>query len=215
MAQELDHRLRGLRTEAPDDVLETPPPPELRQRHRRRPLLATAVFLAVAALAVLLLELFVIQTYSVPGEAMTPTLQAGDRILVLKSRLLEGSIHRGDIVVFRPPRSLPCSVVGGRSGDLVLRVVALPGQVILSAGNTIFVDGRALDEPGWYDHRFGQVGSTPIRRTTLGPGRYFVLADNRSDACDSRAFGPISKSSVVGEGIAIVGRHGHVSFSTL
>ena len=50
---------------------------------------------------------------------------------------------------------------------------------------------------------------------TLASGEYFVMADNRSDACDSRVFGPISKSSVVGEGIAIVGRNGHVSFGTL
>ena len=42
-----------------------------------------------------------------------------------------------------------------------------------------------------------------------------MLADNRSDACDSRDFGPISKSSVVGEGVAIVGRHGHVFLGTL
>jgi type IV secretory pathway protease TraF len=42
-----------------------------------------------------------------------------------------------------------------------------------------------------------------------------VMGDNRSDACDSRLFGPITKSSVVGEGIAVVGRHGHVFFGTL
>jgi signal peptidase I len=97
----------------------------------------------------------------------------------------------------------------------VLRVVALPGDTISSVGDTILVDGRPLRERGWYDPRFGQVGSTPIRSTTLAPGQYFVMADNRSDACDSRVFGPISKSSIVGEGIAIVGRHGHVFFGTL
>ena len=133
----------------------------------------------------------------------------------LKSGLLRGPVRSGEIVVFRPPQSLPCTVVGGRGGDLVLRVVALPGETIWSVGDTIFVDGRPLSEQGWYNPRFGQVGSTPIRSTTLAPDQYFVLADNRSDACDSRAFGPISKSSVVGEGIAIVGRHGHVFFGTL
>jgi signal peptidase I len=97
----------------------------------------------------------------------------------------------------------------------VLRVVALPGETIWSVGDTIFVDGRPLSERGWYNPRFGQVGSTPIRSTTLASNQYFVLADNRSDACDSRVFGPISKSSIVGEGIAIVGRHGHVSFGAL
>jgi signal peptidase I len=174
-----------------------------------------AVFVAVAALAVLLLQAFVIQPFTVRGDAMAPTLRAGDRILVLKWSLLEGSIHRGEVVVFHSPRSLPCTVVGGRPGDLVLRVVALPGELVRSVGNTVLVDGRALRERGWYDPRFGQVGSTPIRSTIVSPGQYFVMADNRSDACDSRAFGPISSSSVVGEGIAVVGRQGHVAFGTL
>jgi signal peptidase I len=214
LPQELDYRLRGLGTLEPDHVPSTPTRTDHHQR-RRGPFLAKAIaFLAVAALAVPLLQHFVIQPFAMPGNAMSPALQAGDRILVLKSSLLEGPLHSGEIVVFRPQQSLPCSVVGGRSGDLVLRIVALPGETIRSVGETILVDGRTLSERGWYDPHFGQVGSTPIRSTTLAPGQYFVLADNRSDACDSRAFGPISQSSVVGEAIAIIGRHGHVYFGT-
>jgi signal peptidase I len=216
LAQRLDHRLRGLRTEPTDDVPATPARTDHQQQHRRGPLLAkVAAFVALAAFAVLLLQAFVIQPFAVPGDAMAPTLQAGDRILVLKSGLLEGPIRNGEIVVFHPPQSLRCTVVGGRGADLVLRVVALPGQVIWSVGDTIFVDGRPLRERGWYDPRSGQVGSTPIRSTALAADQYFVMADNRLDACDSRVFGPISKSSVVGEGIAVVGRHGHVFFATL
>ncbi len=213
--QELDHRLRGLHTELTDDV----PAPSARTDHHQhrhgRLLPKVAVFLAVAAVAVLFLRAFVFQPFAMPGDAMAPTLKSGDRLLVLKSGLLRGSVHSGEIVVFHPPRSLHCAVVGGRVGDLALRVVAVPGQVIWSVGNTILVDGRPLRKPGWYDPRFGQVGSTPIRSTTLASGQYFVMADKRSNACDSRAFGPISKSSVVGEAIAVVGRHGHVSFGTL
>jgi signal peptidase I len=215
-AQKLDHRLRGLRIEPGDDVPVASPRTERRRRFRRSPLLTkVVVFVAATALVVLLLRAFVIQPFAVPGDAMAPTLQAGDRILVLKSSFLAGPIHSGEIIVFEPPKSLPCTVVGGRSGDLVLRVVAVPGDVIWSVGETIFLDGRPLREPGWYDPRLGQVGSTPIHSTTLGAGQYFVLADNRADACDSRVFGPISRSSVVGEAIAIIGRHGHVSFGTL
>jgi signal peptidase I len=212
----LDYRRRGLRTEPSHDVPATSARMDHGQRHRRRRLLAkVAAFVAVAALAVLLLQAFVVQPFFVPGDAMAPTLQAGDRILVLKSGLFEGPIRSGDVVVFHPPRTMACTVVGARSGDLVRRVVALPGEVISSVGDTIFVDGRPLSERGWYDPHFGQVDSTPIRSTTLAPGQYFVMADNRSDACDSRVFGPISKSSVVGKGIAVVGRHGHVFFGTL
>jgi len=215
LPQELDYRLRGLGVEPTDHIPATPAQTDQPQ-HRRGPLLAKiAIFLALAALAVLLLQAFVIQPFAVPGDAMSPALQAGDRILVVKSGLLEGPIHSGEIVVFHPPQPLPCTVVGGSGGDLVLRVVALPGDTIWSIGDTIFDNGRPLLERGWYNPRSGQVGSTPIRSTTLAPGQYFVMADNRSDACDSRVFGPVSGSSVVGEGIAIVGRQGHVFFGKL
>ena len=209
--QELDYRLRGLSTDPTDYVSTAPTRPDRRRRPRRHgPLLAkVAVLLAVAALAAWLLQAFVVQPFSVPGRAMTPTLQAGDRIFVVKSDPLEGPIHSGQIVVFRPPQFLPCRVAGAGS-DLVLRVVALPGQTIWSIDRTIFVDGRPLSERGWYDPRFGQVGSRPIPSTTLAQNQYFVMGDNRSAACDSRVFGPISNSSIVGEATAIVVRHGHM-----
>jgi len=221
---ELDYRLRGLGAEPPPGQshpmpLPGPAPasaPTDRRRRRRGPVLAkVAVLLILATVAVLLLQAFVVQPFSVPGNEMSPALQAGDRILVLKSGLLEGPIRAGQIVVFRAPRSLPCTIAAVGGGDLVLRVVALPGQTIWSVGQTIFVGGRALHEPGWYAKRSGQVGSTPIPATTLSPGQYYVLADNRAAGCDSRAFGPVPKSSIVGEGIAIVMRDGHAFFGTL
>jgi signal peptidase I len=209
--QELDYRLRGLSTDPGDYVSTAPTRPDRRRRPRRHgPVLAkVVVLLVVAALAAWLVPAFVVQSFSVPSQAMSPTLQAGDRILVAKSGLLEGSVHSGEIVVFRPPHFLPCTVVGG-SGDLVLRVVALPGQTIWSIGQTIFVDGRPLHEQGWYDPRYGQVGSRSIPSTTLAQNQYYVLGDNRSGSCDSRAFGPIAGSSIVGDGIAVVVRDGHV-----
>ena len=214
--QELDYRLRGLSTDPTDYVSAAPIRPDRQRRPRRHgPLLAkVAALLVVAALAAWLVPAFLVQSFSVPGAAMSPTLQAGDRILVAKSGLLEGPVQAGQIVVFRPPRFLPCTVVGS-GGDLVLRVVARPGQTIWSIGNTIFVDGRPLSERGWYAPRFGQVGSRAISSTTLARNQYFVLGDDRSGACDSRAFGPISGSSIVGEGIAIVVRHGHVFLGKL
>jgi signal peptidase I len=208
--QEFDYRLRGLSAEPTGHVTAAPARTDRPHGRRRGPLLAkVAVLLGLAALAALLLQAFVIRPFSVPGNAMTPTLQPGDRIIVVKSGTLE-AIRRGQIVVFHPPRFLPCTIVGGRGGDLALRVVALPGQTIWSVAGTIFVDGRPLHERGWYSPRSGQVGSAPIRRTRLAQGQYFVMADNRSDACDSRVFGPIAQSSIVGEGLAVVVRHGHL-----
>jgi signal peptidase I len=207
-----DYRLRSLDIEPTEYQPATPARIDGSRRRRRRVpgIVTTAVLLAVAVLTALLLQRFVVQSFSVPGDAMAPALQAGDRLLAIRPGALAGPVKSGDIIVFRPWRSLPCASAGGRGGDLVLRVVALPGQTIWSAGSTIFVDGRPLRDRGWYDPRFGQLGSTPIARTALGPGQYYALADNRSDACDSRVFGPVPESSIVGRGIAIVGRYGHV-----
>jgi signal peptidase I len=213
-----DYRLRGLVIDETVPVLMPPARPAGRQRIRRRhmPIIVeVAALAAVAVLALWLLQAFVVQPYAVPGATMTPAIQAGDRILIVKAGPLVGPIRSGDVVVLHPPKSLSCAVAGGGVGDLVLRVVAMPGQTIWSVSNTIFVDGRPLGERGWYDPHFGPVGSTPVPSTTLGQNQYFVMGDNRSLACDSRAFGPISRSSIVGKGIAIVVRRGHMFFGSL
>jgi signal peptidase I len=216
-AQELDYRLRGLSIDPTGYVPTAPTRPDRRRRRPRRlgRLLAkVAVPFVVAALAAWLLQAFVAEPYSVPGTAMAPSLEPCDRILVVKSGLFENPIRAGQVVVVRPPRFLPCTI-GGEGGDLVLRVVALPGQTIWSVGSIIFVDGQPLREPGWYSPRSGPVGSMPIPSTTLARGQYFVLSDNRSNACDSRAFGPVPGPSIVGEAMAIVERNGHVFLRTL
>jgi signal peptidase I len=217
-----DYRLRGLVLEASVPVPAPSARTDSHPQHRRLhfPVVAeVAVLVALAALAVWLLQAFVVQPYAVAGATMTPAIQAGDRILIVKAGPLAGPIRSGQVVVLRPPtslsKSLSCSVAGGGRGDLVLRVVATPGQTIWSVGNVIFVDGRPLRERGWYDPRSGEVGSTPVPSTTLGSDQYFVLGDNRTDACDSRMFGPITKSSIVGTGLAIVVRRGHVFLRTL
>ena len=88
-------------------------------------------------------------------------------------------------------------------------MIGLPGETISSTGGSIDIDGRTLREPGWYNQGSGQVGSAPIHRTTIPPGHYFVMGDNRTNSCDSRSFGVISGSSVVGKVTAIVTRNGH------
>ena len=184
----------------------------LESRRAHRPFLwKLTIFITVAVVAVALIHAFVLEPFTVPGNAMAPTLRAGDRVLVVKSTLLQGSIHSGEIVVFRTPKHLQCSVSGARSGDLVLRVVATPGQVISSNAHTVFVNGRPLDEHGWYDPSYGAIGLTPIHRTSLGSNQYFVMADDRADGCDSRSFGPIDRSSIVGTAFAVVARNGHLS----
>jgi signal peptidase I len=187
----------------------------IHRRRRRRLLLRWLVVLMMATGVALLLRAFVVQPFSVPSAAMAPTLQVGDQILVVKSSLLAKPVARGEIVVYSHLNSFACRQGGGAAQDLVNRVVGLPGETIWSAHNAIFVDRHRLSERGWSNPTLGQLGSTPILRTKIPPGDYFLMGDNRTDSCDSRSFGPISGSSIVGEVKAIVLRGGHLHFHLL
>ena len=207
---EPDYRLRGLEFATQAAPARAPVKKQPRRRRRLRFTFKLLLVLAVAAAGASVVRASFIQPFAVPSASMMPTLQTGDRILVAKSTRLGGSVNRGDIVVFRRPSYFPCSSGHSKSQDMVQRVIAGPGQTIWSLGSKIFVDGRQLRERGWYDKKYGQVGLAPIHRTTVPSGRYFVMGDNRSDSCDSRAFGTIPRSSIVGKVFAIVVRDRHV-----
>jgi signal peptidase I len=207
-----DYRLRGLDLGAQAQhqaAFISVPNNQFRARRRRRLLIGWVVVLTVAIAVALLLRATVVEPFSVPSAGMVPTLQVGDRIVVVKSTLLAGPIEQGNIVVFRHPTTDSCSAGRGAAQDLVQRVVGLPGQTISSKGDSIYVDGRRLNEPHWYNPRFGPVGSRPIRLTTVPANEYFVMGDNRSQSCDSRSFGAVPRSSIVGKVVSVIMRAGH------
>jgi signal peptidase I len=192
-------------------VAEAPPAPVRRnypsRQRRRRRVIQWGAFAVVATIAALFLRASIFEPFSVPTTSMVPTLQVGDQILVVKPSLLRGRIKTGDVVVLRQPKA--CSPGNNQSQDLVKRVIGLPGQTIWSTYDTIYINGQILREAGWYNPPFGQLGPTLIARTKIPPGSYFVMGDNRTDTCDSRSFGPVPGSSIVGKVVAITLRYGH------
>jgi signal peptidase I len=208
-----DYRLRGLDLDAPDiaeastrAVRKKHPS---RGRRRRRLFVQWVAVLIVAAAVAVLLRATAFEPFAVRSTAMAPTLSSGTDVLVVKSSLLRGSIHAGDIIVFRAPAGANCTSVASDAHQLVKRVIGLPGQTIWSAKGVIYVNGRRLNEPGWYNPPFGELGQRRIFRTTIPAGSYFVMGDNRTDTCDSRSFGPMPKSLLVGKVVATISRNGH------
>ena len=105
---------------------------------RRRPRRRLLEWVAVIVVAVLVaggLRAFVVQAFYVPSGSMLPTLQLGDRILVVK---VGYTIHRGDIVVFRRTPADTSTA----DADLVKRVIGLPGETISSSGDTVLINGE-------------------------------------------------------------------------
>ncbi len=168
-----------------------PPPTTRRPRRGSRWLIEWAVVLVVAVVVAVGIRTFVVQTFFIPSASMEPTLMIGDRILVDKVSYHLHGVHRGDIVVFATP---PGEDAGPDVKDLVKRVIGLPGDTISSAGGQVVIDGKPLKEP-WLVP--GTV-TTGITTQKIPAGEFFVMGDNRSDSQDSRFFGPIHQSLIVG-----------------
>lgn len=162
------------------------------------------IVVVVAVLVAVLLRTFVVQTFFIPSGSMEPTLQVGDRILVNKLSYHLHGVGRGDIVVFSRPPAENCG--GPEVNDLVKRVVGLPGETLSLSGGHVFVDGRRLDESWLPPSDRGMTRPGPdgtlygLQHAYRVPANdYFVMGDNRTNSCDSRFWGPISKSLIVGK----------------
>jgi signal peptidase I len=141
-----------------------------------------------------------LKNFYVPSAAMTPTIKAGDRVTVDLSAYDTSIPRRGDIVVFRRPPAENCG--GAPVPDLVKRVIGLPGNTISARGGKVYIDGKELPEP-WLP----KVSSTYT--STFGPiqvpkGDYFMMGDNRIDSCDSRDWGPLPGSYIVGKVVKVI-----------
>lgn len=155
------------------------------------------IFGAVALAAVV--KVFLMQAFYIPSLSMYPALHEGDRVLVNKLSYRLHDVNRGDIVVFERPASETSSNIP----DLIKRVVGLPGESIVIADGSVYVDNRKLDESYLPAGTVTSAQSAPFKCTAqapcvVPPGEVWVMGDNRSDSKDSRYFGPIPESTIVG-----------------
>lgn len=168
-----------------------------RRRHRHGWIAEWAVIIVIALVAAFLVRTFVLETFYVPSTSMWPTLKAGDRIVVNK---IYGTIHPGTIIVFKRPPAEDCG--GPIVPDLVKRVIGLPGQTVSAKHGQVYITGKLLTEP-WLPkgpHTYTSM-TAPY---TVPKGDYFVMGDNRINSCDSRTWGPVKSSYIVGKVFLII-----------
>ena len=170
----------SLRTEAP--------------KEKGRELYEWIQALVCSVLAVVLLFTFGVRLIGVDGRSMVPTLQDGDRLLVLNSMFC-GGYAPGDIVVLRKESFLPTPIVK--------RVIAVEGQVVdVDFGSgVVFVDGKPLQEEYIQERTFTAEGTAfPL---TVPEGSVFVLGDNRNNSTDSRdaRLGTVDTRYIIGRAV--------------
>jgi signal peptidase I len=144
--------------------------------------------LQLAVLAALIAAFFV-RLPQVMGLSMEPHIRSGEYVVINTFAYKFGAPSRGEIVAFRHE--------GDARAIFIKRVIGLPGDRIRIEGGRVYLDGAPLDEPyvRHADNRsFGEI---------VVPGAsVYVLGDNRAESEDSRFFGPVSDTLLIGRAVA-------------
>jgi signal peptidase I len=158
----------------------------LKRSHLAREIIET---LALTLIIFLVIH-FTIQNYMVDGTSMQPSLKNNQFVLVNKLAYLFHAPERGDVIVFHWPVDT--------NKDLIKRVIGLPGDVIVTTSRTVEVDGVVLNEP------YISMPANPIAlRWVVPPNDYFVMGDNRQVSDDSRDWGFVPKSYIIGKAVLV------------
>lgn len=150
--------------------------------------------LVCSVLAVVVIFTFGVRLIGVNGHSMVPTLQHGDRLLVLNSMFYD-DYQYGDIVILTKETFL--------SAPIVKRVIAVGGQTVdidFESGS-VYVDGKLLNEPYINELTFQEEGvEFPV---VVPEGSIFVMGDNRNHSDDSRnsRLGTVDTRYVIGKAV--------------
>lgn len=136
---------------------------------------------------------FSVQPYFVDGPSMQPGLHTGELVVVNLLTYDFSAPQRGDIIVFHPPDD--------PTQQYVKRIIGLPGDTVTITANSVFVDGKKLNEPYINTLAPGESESpVTIPDLKLGPNQYFVMGDNRDNSRDSRFFPtPVTRQMIIGK----------------
>jgi len=147
---------------------------------------------AVAVVVVVAIRSFIVQPFLVSGASMEPSFSSNDYLLIDEVSYRFNQPSRGDVIVFRYP--------GDESIYYIKRVIGLPGEHLLISDGKIKIfnsenpDGFVLDE----FYLPSGLKTSGNEEVALKSDQYFVMGDNRNYSFDSRSWGNLQKSEIVG-----------------
>jgi signal peptidase I len=163
------------------------------------------VTIAGAIAIVLGIKAWVVNPYRIPSSSMEPTLHCArpgadcearlsDRVLANRFIYHFRNPDRGEIIVFNTPTAAAQAACNA-SGTFVKRLIGLPNETVRESNGFIFIDGKKLDEPYVKPARRDHENGT----WKVPAGHYFFMGDNRLQSCDSRRWGSVTRSAIIGE----------------
>ncbi|MGI5891949.1 MAG: signal peptidase I [Bacillota bacterium] len=133
------------------------------------------IIIVLALVIAFVIKGFIIDSRIVPTPSMYPTVHVGDRVLMNRLAYIGDSTpQRGDIVVFTGPED------AGVDGDLLKRVIGLPGDVVEVKNNQVYIN----NEPYQEDY-LAEIPTYEYGPVKVPSGHYFMMGDNRNKSADS------------------------------
>ena len=181
--------------------------------HGKRVALDWIITIVVAVGIVLAVKAWIVNPYRIPSQSMEPTLHCArpeaycegsrsDRVLANRFIYHFRDPRRGEIVVFHAPKAAAVACVGG---IFVKRIIGLPGEVWEERDGYTYINGKRLSEPYVEPDRRDNETKTLADIPPVGtlhripPGMYLMEGDNRAHSCDSRVWGLVPRSSIIGK----------------
>lgn len=148
-------------------------------------------FAALAAAIVIPVRLFIAQPFVVSGASMVPAFDNGHYLIIDEVSYRFEEPKRGEVVVFRfPPEP---------SKFLIKRIAGLPGETVVIQGDSVIIKSRAHPQGFlWQQGEISGGGRRATQSVPLGDDEYFVLGDNRDESADSRLWGALKRSYIIG-----------------
>jgi len=159
----------------------------------------------VASIFAITIRIFIFEPFIVPSTSMSPTLLAGDKVIVNKLAYKLNPVKKGDLIVFHSP------IEEGK--NLVKRAIAVEGDEIrLTEDGEIYINNGLLAEPYLPSDYVVSYGNVTL---VINENEMFGMGDNRNNSIDSRIYGPIPEEEIFGKVIFIYGplsRFGKINY---
>lgn len=145
---------------------------------------------AISLAIVLPIRYFLIQPFYVKGASMEPNFHDYEYLIIDELSFRFRLPEPGEVVVMRDPLE--------HSKFFIKRIIGTPGDTILIEEGSVYVNGNKLDELAYLAADLKTTANSGYDEVTLAENQYYVLGDNRPASFDSRRFGPVDKTELVG-----------------
>lgn len=161
-------------------------------------LVDTAQTLLLAASVFIVMYIFLLRPYQIDGHSMDSTFQDQEYVITNLIGPHVIPLKQGDVVVFNAPKD--------KDRDFIKRIIGVPGDVVMIQEGEVYVNNQILDQSKYLNADIKTYGGSFLKEgqpVTVPEGNYFVMGDNRPYSADSREWGFVPRSNIIGTSLFV------------